>query len=332
MDREALRRTLTLASAFKDGDRAVGGVDDERSRARGPGGTPGDQPRRHPPHHPHRRPGKRGAGPIPRSPVRRRDRRLAGRPRARRAARSRRCGLGADLRRRPEQRGDCRRRQGHDARRAVVRGARDRGAGWRGSAPRLAAPGTSARAFSPTAPATTSARFSSRSSRGSRTDAATSSSASTRLPTISTRSCGSSSCSSRWSAASNCRPASACSRIWSSSTRRSATPAWTSGSRAWRARRRALTGMVGLDVDGLADLARAFGGLYFETGQGSEVTNGAAERRRHGHAGSAHLRRGAAHPADGAGVDDRQRRRRLHRPGSVRDRAISSNACASRTS
>ena len=33
MDREALRRTLTLASAFKDGDRAVGGVDDDRSRA-----------------------------------------------------------------------------------------------------------------------------------------------------------------------------------------------------------------------------------------------------------------------------------------------------------
>ena len=40
---------------------------------------------------------------------------------------------------------------------------------------------------------------------------------------------------------------------------------------------RALTGMVGLDADGIADLARAFGGLYFETGQGSEVTNGAAE-------------------------------------------------------
>jgi ethanolamine ammonia-lyase large subunit len=40
---------------------------------------------------------------------------------------------------------------------------------------------------------------------------------------------------------------------------------------------RALTGMVGLDVDGLADLAGAFDGLYFETGQGSEVTNGAAE-------------------------------------------------------
>jgi ethanolamine ammonia-lyase large subunit len=40
---------------------------------------------------------------------------------------------------------------------------------------------------------------------------------------------------------------------------------------------RALTGMLGLDVDGVADLARAFGGLYFETGQGSEVTNGAAE-------------------------------------------------------
>jgi len=39
---------------------------------------------------------------------------------------------------------------------------------------------------------------------------------------------------------------------------------------------KALTGMVGLDIDGLADLARAFGGLYFETGQGSEVTNGAA--------------------------------------------------------
>jgi len=39
----------------------------------------------------------------------------------------------------------------------------------------------------------------------------------------------------------------------------------------------ALSGMVGLDIDGLADLARAFGGLYFETGQGSEVTNGAAD-------------------------------------------------------
>jgi ethanolamine ammonia-lyase large subunit len=40
---------------------------------------------------------------------------------------------------------------------------------------------------------------------------------------------------------------------------------------------RALGGMVGLDVDGVLDLARGFGGLYFETGQGSEVTNGAAE-------------------------------------------------------
>jgi len=40
---------------------------------------------------------------------------------------------------------------------------------------------------------------------------------------------------------------------------------------------RALTGMVGLDVDGIAELARAFGGLYFETGQGSEVTNAAAD-------------------------------------------------------
>lgn len=40
---------------------------------------------------------------------------------------------------------------------------------------------------------------------------------------------------------------------------------------------RALTGMVGLDVDGLVEHAREFDGLYFETGQGSEVTNGAAE-------------------------------------------------------
>ena len=39
----------------------------------------------------------------------------------------------------------------------------------------------------------------------------------------------------------------------------------------------ALTGMVGMDVDGVLDLARDFPGLYFETGQGSEVTNGAAE-------------------------------------------------------
>lgn len=40
---------------------------------------------------------------------------------------------------------------------------------------------------------------------------------------------------------------------------------------------KALGGMVGLDVDGVLDLSRGFGGLYFETGQGSEVTNGAAD-------------------------------------------------------
>ena len=40
---------------------------------------------------------------------------------------------------------------------------------------------------------------------------------------------------------------------------------------------KALNGMVGLDVDGLLDLARGFSGLYFETGQGSAVTNSAAE-------------------------------------------------------
>jgi ethanolamine ammonia-lyase large subunit len=39
----------------------------------------------------------------------------------------------------------------------------------------------------------------------------------------------------------------------------------------------ALAGMVGLDVEAVVDLARSFDGLYFETGQGSEVTNGAAE-------------------------------------------------------
>jgi ethanolamine ammonia-lyase large subunit len=40
---------------------------------------------------------------------------------------------------------------------------------------------------------------------------------------------------------------------------------------------KALTGMVGLDVDGLLDLTKGFDALYFETGQGSEVTNDAAE-------------------------------------------------------
>ncbi len=40
---------------------------------------------------------------------------------------------------------------------------------------------------------------------------------------------------------------------------------------------RSLTGMVGLDIEGVAELAKGFDGLYFETGQGSEVTNGAAE-------------------------------------------------------
>jgi ethanolamine ammonia-lyase large subunit len=40
---------------------------------------------------------------------------------------------------------------------------------------------------------------------------------------------------------------------------------------------RALGGMIGMDVDGILDLAHGFSGLYFETGQGSEVTNGASE-------------------------------------------------------
>lgn len=40
---------------------------------------------------------------------------------------------------------------------------------------------------------------------------------------------------------------------------------------------KAILGMVGLDVDGLLHLARGFDGLYFETGQGSAVTNQAAE-------------------------------------------------------
>ncbi|MEI6315481.1 MAG: ethanolamine ammonia-lyase subunit EutB, partial [Syntrophus sp. (in: bacteria)] len=40
---------------------------------------------------------------------------------------------------------------------------------------------------------------------------------------------------------------------------------------------KSLVGMLGLDVDGLLDLSKGFDGLYFETGQGSEVTNGAAE-------------------------------------------------------
>ena len=40
---------------------------------------------------------------------------------------------------------------------------------------------------------------------------------------------------------------------------------------------RAISGMVGLDVAGLLELTRSFDGLYFETGQGAEVTNGCAE-------------------------------------------------------
>jgi len=40
---------------------------------------------------------------------------------------------------------------------------------------------------------------------------------------------------------------------------------------------KAILGMVGLDVDGLLALTPGFDGLYFETGQGSAVTNQAAE-------------------------------------------------------
>ncbi|MGB7922146.1 MAG: ethanolamine ammonia-lyase subunit EutB [Pyrinomonadaceae bacterium] len=39
----------------------------------------------------------------------------------------------------------------------------------------------------------------------------------------------------------------------------------------------ALGGMIGMDADAVLDLARGFDGLYFETGQGSEVAGGAAE-------------------------------------------------------
>ena len=39
---------------------------------------------------------------------------------------------------------------------------------------------------------------------------------------------------------------------------------------------KALNGMVGLDAEGILDLASGFGGCYFETGQGSAVTNNAA--------------------------------------------------------
>jgi ethanolamine ammonia-lyase large subunit len=39
----------------------------------------------------------------------------------------------------------------------------------------------------------------------------------------------------------------------------------------------ALAGMIGLDIDGVLDLAKSFDRLYFETGQGSEVTNGTAD-------------------------------------------------------
>jgi ethanolamine ammonia-lyase large subunit len=40
---------------------------------------------------------------------------------------------------------------------------------------------------------------------------------------------------------------------------------------------KALAGYVGLGIKEILELARGFDGLYFETGQGSEVTNGAAE-------------------------------------------------------
>jgi ethanolamine ammonia-lyase large subunit len=64
----------------------------------------------------------------------------------------------------------------------------------------------------------------------------------------------------------------------------------------------ALTGMVGLDADGVIDLARGFDGLYFETGQGSAVTNDAAmgvdmvtlEARAYGLARSIRTQTGAA--------------------------------------
>ena len=99
---------------------------------------------------------------------------------------------------------------------------------------------------------------------------------------------------------------------------------------------RALAGMVGLDADGVLDLARSFDGLYFETGQGSAVTNGAAmnvdmvtlEARAYGLARpSGWTSAPLEGPAGCRSLDDRERCRGLHRARGVRDRGAARRAC-----
>jgi hypothetical protein len=125
----------------------------------------------------------------------------------------------------------------------------------------------------------------------------------------------------RLSNVSSCRPASASSPTSSSSTRRGSTRGLTSLPEPCRHVACPL-GMVGLDVDGLLDLARSFDRLYFETGR-DRGDQRRRRRRRHGDTGSAHLwRRKAPGRAIGAGSgaaapwDDRERRRRFIGPRS----------------
>ena len=74
-----------------------------------------------------------------------------------------------------------------------------------------------------------------------------------------------------------CPPATACCRTSSSSTTARASARVDVGFQSLAGTSRTLAGMVGLDVNGILDLAGGFDGLYFETGQGSAVTNGTAD-------------------------------------------------------
>ena len=206
--------------------------------------------------------------------------------------------LGEPHTRRPRQRGHRRGRQNDDQRRAVVSGAHALQPPRRHGRRHWRAASTSARASNPTAPATMTARFCSRFSKGCPTAAATSSSASTPPPTSSTPSSGSNSSSNRSCRASSFRRATACSRTSSSST-----------AHGPRARRRRVP-----EPGRHVACARRHGG----------PRRGRLCRPRQG------LRWSLLRDRTGIGGDQRRGRGRRHGDARVRAPTVSPDTCASR--
>ena len=236
------------------------------------------------------------------------------------------------LSKRPAQRGHRRGGQGDDRRRALDRGARDlQPSPWCRHAP-SARPSTSARASSPTAPATMKTTSCCRSSKGSRygcgdviiglNPASDDVETIVQLEDLLRRVVERLQLPTRYCVLSD---------IVKQTRARERVPVDV-GFQSLAGTSKALAGMVGLDVDGILDLARGFDGLLLRDGTGIGGHQRRRRRRRHGDARSPRVRRRPAHSGGDRRVDDRQRRRRIHRPRGVQDGGAAASGRVSRTS